>query len=76
MELIRDFAVRKNTMPAQITLAWEITKKPYLVPIPGTTKRERVKENFGAVDIEISPDEMREIDEALSHIELMNMGRG
>ncbi len=76
LELIRDFDVRKSTMPAQITLAWEITKKPYLVPIPGTTKRERVKENFGAVDIEISPDEMREIDEALSHIELMNMGRG
>ncbi len=76
LELIRDFAERKNATPAQITLAWEITKKPYLVPIPGTTKKERVKENFGAVDIELSPDEMREIDEALSHMELMNMGRG
>ena len=76
MELILDFADRKQATPAQIALAWEITKKPYLVPIPGTTKKDRVKENFDAVTVELTETEMREIEEALSHMDIVGMGRG
>ena len=76
MELITEFAERKQATPAQIALAWEITKKPYLVPIPGTTKKDRVKENFEAVNVELSPDEMQEIEEALLHMDIVGMGRG
>lgn len=54
----------------------QITKKPYLIPIPGTTKKERVKENFEAVNVELSPEEMQEIEEALSHMDIVGMGRG
>lgn len=74
MDLITEFAERKQATPAQIALAWEITKKPYLVPIPGTTKKDRVKENFDAVNVELSPAEMQEIEEALSHMDLVGMG--
>ena len=71
-----DFAERKNATPAQISLAWEITQKPYVIPIPGTTKMERVRENFGGVDVDLTAEEMAQINEALSHMELLNMGRG
>ena len=73
MDLIMEFAERKQATPAQIALAWEITKKPYLVPIPGTTKKERVKENFDAVHVELSSAEMQEIEEALSHMDIVGM---
>lgn len=76
LELIGDYAQRKGATPAQITLAWEIAKKPYIIPIPGTTKQSRVRENFGAVDVELSEAEVRQIDEAISRMDLMNMGRG
>lgn len=76
MDLIMDFADRKQATPAQIALAWEITKKPYLVPIPGTTKKDRVKENFDAVTVELSETEMQEIEKALSHMDIVGMGRG
>lgn len=76
MDLIMEFADRKQATPAQIALAWEITKKPYLIPIPGTTKRDRVKENFEAVNVELSLEEMQEIEEALSHMDIVGMGRG
>ena len=74
MDLITEFAERKEATPAQIALAWEITKKPYLVPIPGTTKKDRVKENFDAVNVELSRAEMQEIEEALSHMDIVGMG--
>ncbi|MBD5526533.1 MAG: aldo/keto reductase [Lachnospiraceae bacterium] len=76
MELILNFADRKQATPAQIALAWEITKKPYLVPIPGTTKKDRVKENFDAVTVELTGTEMEEIEKALSHMDIVGMGRG
>ncbi len=76
MELIMEFAEKKQATPAQIALAWEITKKPYLVPIPGTTKKDRVKENFDAVNVELTSEEMQEIEEALSHMDIAPMGRG
>ena len=75
MDLILDFAERKQATPAQIALSWEIAKKPYLVPIPGTTKKERVKENFGAVDIELTNDEMQEIEAGLASMDIVGMGR-
>ncbi len=75
MELILDFADRKNATPAQIALAWEITKKPYLVPIPGTTKTERVKENFDAVELDLTDEEMQEIETALAGMDIVGMGR-
>ena len=75
MDLILDFADSKKATPAQIALAWEITKKPYLVPIPGTTKMERVKENFGAVEIDLTDEEMQEIETALSGMDIVGMGR-
>ena len=75
MELIIQFAEKKNATPAQIALAWEITKKPYMIPIPGTTKKERVKENFEAVNVELTDTEMQEIEEALSGLDIVGMGR-
>ena len=75
MNLITEFAERKQATPAQNALAWENTKKPYLIPIPGTTKKERVKENFEAVNVELSTEERREIEEALSHMDIVGMGR-
>lgn len=76
MNLIMEYADKKQATPAQIALAWEITKKPYIVPIPGTTKKERVKENFEAVNVELSQSEMQEIEKALSHMDIVGMSRG
>ena len=76
MDLIMEFAEKKQATPAQIALAWEITKKPYLVPIPGTTKKDRVKENFDAVNVELTPEEMQEIERAFSYMDIAAMGRG
>lgn len=73
LELIDELASEKGATPAQISLAWEITKKPYIVPIPGTTRLERVKENIGALDVELSEDEMREIEKALDGIRTVGM---
>ena len=74
MELINEYADKKNATPAQIALAWEITKKPFIVPIPGTTKRDRVKENFEAVNVELTAAEMTEIENALSKMDIAGMG--
>ena len=54
--------------PAQIALAWLLAQKPWIVPIPGTTKLERLEENIEAVDVELTPDDLREIDRAASRI--------
>ena len=56
--------------PAQISLAWMICKKPYIVPIPGTRKLDRLKENAGAADILLSSDEVAEIDRRLGHTKM------
>lgn len=74
MEMILAYAAAKNATPAQIALAWEITKKPYLIPIPGTTKPERVKENFEAVNVMLTDGEMRQIDDALAGMDIVGMG--
>jgi len=66
--LIDSIAVRKKATPAQIALAWLLAQKPWIVPIPGTTKLKRLEENIGAAAIELTPDDLREIDNAASKI--------
>jgi aryl-alcohol dehydrogenase-like predicted oxidoreductase len=66
LELIRSIALGKRATPAQIALAWVLSRKPWMVPIPGTTKRERLRENLGAADVVLSDAERLELDAALS----------
>jgi aryl-alcohol dehydrogenase-like predicted oxidoreductase len=68
--LIRDVAERKGATPAQISLAWLLAQKPWIVPIPGTTKLHRLDENLGAVAVKLTADDLREIDAAASKIPL------
>lgn len=68
VDLLRTMAERKNATPAQIALAWLLAQKPWIVPIPGTTKLHRLEENIAAVDVVLTPDDLREIDEASSNI--------
>jgi aryl-alcohol dehydrogenase-like predicted oxidoreductase len=68
VDLLRTIADRKNATPAQIALAWLLAQKPWIVPIPGTTKLHRLEENIGAVDLELTPDDLREIDDATAKI--------
>ena len=68
IELLRSIADRKGATPAQIALAWLLAQRPWIVPIPGTTKLHRLEENIGAASIELTADDLREIDNALSWI--------
>src|SRR5438128_613779 len=70
VEWLKTFAARKNATPAQIALAWLLAQKPWIVPIPGTTKRHRLEENLGALDIDLTAEDLREIDRAASQIEV------
>jgi aryl-alcohol dehydrogenase-like predicted oxidoreductase len=70
IEWLKAFAARKRATPAQIALAWLLAQKPWIVPIPGTTKPHRLEENIGAVDIQLTADDLREIDRAASQIEV------
>jgi aryl-alcohol dehydrogenase-like predicted oxidoreductase len=70
VDVISAFAERKRATPAQIALAWLLAKKPWIVPIPGTTKLARLEENLGAVKVELTPDEMRELETASSEVKL------
>jgi aryl-alcohol dehydrogenase-like predicted oxidoreductase len=70
VHLLGDIAKRKKATPAQIALAWLLAQKPWIVPIPGTTKLRRLEENIGAADIELTSDDLREIENAASKIDL------
>ena len=70
VNLLGSIAERKNGTPAQIALAWLLAQKPWIVPIPGTTKLHRLDENVGAVSIELTSDDLREIDTAASKIQV------
>ncbi|MCU1253498.1 MAG: aldo/keto reductase [Edaphobacter sp.] len=70
VDLLGAIAKRKNATPAQIALAWLLAQKPWIVPIPGTTKLSRLEENIGAVAIELTADDLREIDAAASKIKV------
>jgi aryl-alcohol dehydrogenase-like predicted oxidoreductase len=68
VDLLASIAQRKKATPAQLALAWLLAQKPWIVPIPGTTKPKRVEENIGAAAIELTSDDLREIDRAASKI--------
>jgi aryl-alcohol dehydrogenase-like predicted oxidoreductase len=68
VDLLKSIGARKNATPAQIALAWLLAQKPWIVPIPGTTKLNRLEENIGAVAVELSDNDLREIDNAASKI--------
>ena len=68
VDLLGKIAKRKKATPAQIALAWLLAQKPWIVPIPGTTKLKRLEENIGAVAVELTPDDLREIGSAASKI--------
>jgi aryl-alcohol dehydrogenase-like predicted oxidoreductase len=70
VDLLREIAERKNATPAQLALAWLLAQKPWIVPIPGTTKLKRLEENIGAASVELTSNDLREIDSAASRIEV------
>ena len=69
VELVTSFAAQKRVTPAQIALAWLLAKKPWIVPIPGTTKLARLEENLGALAIDLTPEDLRAIDGGAAKIE-------
>jgi aryl-alcohol dehydrogenase-like predicted oxidoreductase len=70
VDLLGEMAKRKNATPAQIALAWLLEQRPWIVPIPGTTKLKRLGENVEAVEVELTGDDLREIETAASQIEV------
>jgi aryl-alcohol dehydrogenase-like predicted oxidoreductase len=70
VDLLGEIARQKKATPAQVALAWLLAQKPWIVPIPGTTKRHRLEENIGALDLELTADDLRQIEEAAATIAL------
>jgi aryl-alcohol dehydrogenase-like predicted oxidoreductase len=68
IDLLGSIAEQKQVTPPQIAIAWLLAQKPWIVPIPGTTKLHRLDENIGAVSVELTPDDLRDIDDAASKI--------
>ncbi len=76
LHMLNQMAAAKNATPAQISLAWMICKKPYIAPIPGTRKPERLKENAGAADIILTPEEVGQIDKKLNQTKMSDIYGG
>lgn len=70
VDLLRKIAERKNATPAQIAIAWLLAQKPWIVPIPGTRKLERLEENLGAADVELTSDDLRDIESAAAEVKV------
>lgn len=70
VDVITRFAEQKEATPAQIALAWLLAKKPWIVPIPGTTKLSRLEENLGSANIKLTADDVRALEEASSAIKI------
>ena len=70
VDLINEFGHRKGATVSQVALAWVLAQKPWIVPIPGTTKLERLEENLRSVDFEFSPEEWRDFNQAVSKIKI------
>jgi aryl-alcohol dehydrogenase-like predicted oxidoreductase len=70
IDLIAKFAEQKKATPAQIALAWVLGQKPWIAPIPGTTKLHRLEENLGGVEVELTADDLREIENITSRVEV------
>jgi aryl-alcohol dehydrogenase-like predicted oxidoreductase len=73
VDLVKAVAERKGATPAQVALAWLLAQKPWIVPIPGTTKLHRLEENLGTVNIQLSAEDVRDIDTAVSKIEIQGL---
>lgn len=76
LELLNQMAKEKYATPAQVSLAWMLCKKPYIVPIPGTRKAERLKENAGAADVKLTIQEVKALDDALEQVEMSDVFGG
>jgi len=76
IDRIGEFAEKKNATPAQIALAWVLAQKDWIVPIPGTTKIHRLKENVGSADIELSEDDLRELDRLTAQVKVVGARYG
>jgi aryl-alcohol dehydrogenase-like predicted oxidoreductase len=70
VDLIKRFAEKKNATPAQISLAWLLAQKPFIVPIPGTRNIDHLNENLGAINVQLTHADLREIDAAVSKIKV------
>jgi len=70
VDLLSKFAEKRKVTPAQLALAWLLAKKPWIVPIPGTTKLHRLEENLGAANVELTPEDLRDIESASSNIRI------
>lgn len=70
VDVITEFAEKKKATPAQIALSWLLAKKPWIVPIPGTTKLSRLEENLGGANIELTAEDVRALEEASSKVRL------
>ena len=70
VDLLRRYAEKKNATPAQLALAWLLAQKPWIVPIPGTRNPDHLNENLGAVNIQLTPADLREIEADFSQIKL------
>jgi len=71
VDLLTNFALQRNATPGQIALAWLLAKKPWIVPIPGTTKLERLEENIGSIKVELTSEDLDAIEDASAHIKLV-----
>jgi len=71
VDLLERIGARKGATPAQIALAWLLAQKPWIVPIPGSRQPERLDENIGAGNVELTPDDLGEIDNAMSQIKVV-----
>src|SRR5579864_3210306 len=70
VDLVRRFAEKKNATPAQLSMAWLLAQKPFIVPIPGTRNIDHLSENLGAINVQLTPSDLREIDTAVSKIKV------
>lgn len=68
VDLLQTIGRRRQATPGQVALAWLLAQKPWIVPIPGTTKRHRLEENVGAADVDLTPDDLGDIDRAAAEI--------
>jgi aryl-alcohol dehydrogenase-like predicted oxidoreductase len=70
VDLLSKFAQQKKATPAQLALAWLLAKKPWIVPIPGTTKLHRLEEDLGAANVDLTPEDLRAVESASSNIKV------
>ena len=73
VDLLKQFAEKKEATPAQIALAWLLAREPWIVPIPGTRREDHLNENLGAINIELTPADLREIESAFSAVRVQGV---